>query len=270
MERAVLQGADWITAATRPIAEDFQARYPAVADRVHFLPTGFEPSSVAPAARPEDGTFRMVYTGRFGLSRATGTPEVFFRGLKQALESSAELAARFRLVLAGEFSAAERALWSEPPLAGCVEERGPCPYDEALSLAVGATMLLLVTPPGLRSIATRKLFDYLAARRPVFALAEGNEAARILGETHAGTCVAPDHPEAVAEALLRAFSWWRAGVLDREIPCTRNDLYRAEPHLARVLGGHVLAGLPARPPGAAPGPPHHFTPVASSEPQHGR
>ena len=101
-------------------------------------------------------------------------------------------------------------------------------------------MLLLVTPPGLRSIATRKLFDYLAARRPVFALAEDNEAARILAETHAGVCVAPDRPDAVANALLRAFSLWQAGRLDQEVPCSDNDLYKAETHFTRVLGRIVL------------------------------
>jgi hypothetical protein len=117
---------------------------------------------------------------------------------------------------------------------------GPQPYETALRIAAGATMLLLITPPGLRSIATRKLFDYLAVRRPVLALAEGNEAARILRETRAGLCVAPDRREAVAAGLLRAFSLWQAGRLDEEIPCSGNDLYRSQVHFSRVFGRIVL------------------------------
>ena len=67
-------------------------------------------------------------------------------------------------------------------------------------------------------------------------MAEGNEAARILAETRAGLCVAPDRPEAVADGRLQAFAHWQAGRLEQEIPCSGNDLYRSEPHFARVLG----------------------------------
>ena len=86
-------------------------------------------------------------------------------------------------MLVGDLLPGEHALLKTPPLADSVELLGPQPYETAMNFAAGATMLLLVTPPELRSIATRKLFDYLAVRRPVFALAEGNEAARILAET---------------------------------------------------------------------------------------
>jgi hypothetical protein len=141
---------------------------------------------------------------------------------------------RFRLVLLGNFTDDERRLWQTPGVAECVEELGHKPYDEAQRIAAGATMLLLTTPPGLRSIATRKLFDYLAVARPIFALAEGNEAARIVGETQSGLCV-PHDERAVAAGLLRVFSLWKAGSLDREIPCCGNGLYRAREHFARVF-----------------------------------
>ncbi len=239
LERAVLERADWITAATRPIAEDFQRRFPARRDRICFLPSGFEEIPLAPAAK-DDSLFRLVYTGRFGLSHQARTPGVFFAGLGQALSASEPLRRQFRLLLVGDLSSQEQALLKTPLLAECCQFLGRQPYQTAMDLAAGATMLLLVTPPGLRSIATRKIFDYLAVRRPVFALAEGNEAAGILAETHAGMCVAPDRPQAVADGLLRAFSLWQAGRLDEEIPCSANGLYKAEVHFTRVLGQTIL------------------------------
>ena len=235
LERAVLQRADWITAATRPIAEDFQRRFPHRRDCIHFLPSGFEELPLAPQGK-DDGLFRLVYTGRFGLSDQARTLTAFVAGLQQALARSEPLRRHFRLVLVGDLLPGEHALLKTPPLADSVELLGPQPYETAMNFAAGATMLLLVTPPELRSIATRKLFDYLAVRRPVFALAEGNEAARILAETRAGMCVTPDRPDSVADGLLRAFSLWQAGRLDDEVPCSGNDLYKAEPHFARVLG----------------------------------
>ncbi len=239
LERLVLERADWITAATRPIAEDFQRRFPDRRDRVHFLPSGFEELPLAPAGR-DDGLFRLVYTGRFGLSHQARTLEAFLAGVQQALAASEPFRRCFRLVVVGDLLPDEQRRLQTPPLGDHVEVLGRQPYETAMNLAAGATMLLLVTPPGLRSIATRKLFDYLAVRRPVFALAEDNEAARILAETRAGVCIAPDRPAAVAEGLLRAFSWWQAGRLDEHVPCSGNDLYQAGPHFTRVLGETIL------------------------------
>ena len=241
LERSVLDGADWITAATRPIAEDLRLRYHHRRESIHFLPTGFERRESAPENR-DDGLFRLMCTGGFGrLEHRRQSASRFFAGLRKAIERDRQFAEQFRLVLVGSCHDEIRETWSSPPVSAYVEQRGPIPYEETLRLSAGASMLLLTTPPGQRSMATRKLFDYLAVRRPVFALAEDNEAARILHETRAGLCVSPDDPEAVAVGLLRAFDMWRSGTLDETIPCSGNDLYEADPHFTRGLGEKVLA-----------------------------
>ena len=238
-ERRVLEGADFVTAATRPIAEDFQARFPGRGGRIHFLPAGFE-EFLPPGENPDAELFRMVYTGRLSLSHLSRGIDVFLEGLRRAMAANEAFRGQFRLVLVGDLPPRERAILKSSPVADRIDVMGEQPYETALRISAGATMLLLVTPPGLRSIATRKIFDYLAARRPVFALAEGNEAARIVSETRAGLCALPDRPDAVAEDLLRAFSLWQNGRLEEEFPCSGNDLYRSEAHFSRVFGGIIL------------------------------
>jgi len=247
MERAVVGAADWVTAATAPLADDLTEKYPEWAQRIHLLPTGFDRAALAaargePTAPPRD-VFRLVYTGRMGLSRDTGAPAVFFAALRSVLTTDAEFADRFQLTLVGQYSDDERALWSEAPLASHVEELGPRPYEDALRISAGATMLLLLTPHGQRSVATRKIFDYLAVARPVFALAEDNEAARILGVTRAGLCVPSHDVEAVAAQLRRAFGLWRDGQLDRAVPCDQSDRFESGPMFGRLLRDHVLPRL---------------------------
>ena len=238
-ERKVLESANFITAATRPIAEDFDARFPCRGGRIQFLPTGFE--EFLPAAEDRDlDVFRMVYMGRFSLSDLSRGIDVFLEGLRRAMAASEPFRSRFRLTVVGDLSLRERTAVKSSPAADRIELMGEQPYEKALRISSGATMLLLVTPPGLRSIATRKIFDYLAARRPVFALAEGNEAARIVAETRVGTCAPPDCPEAVAEGLLRVFALWQDGRLEEEFPCSGNDLYRSEVHFSRVFGKIIL------------------------------
>jgi hypothetical protein len=250
LERLVVQNADWLTAATRPLVADLRQRFPAAASRLFFLPSGFEqwgsqsPSSSAatgeaPFTQADDAQFRLVYTGRLALSRASITTDTLREGLLQAVRADPDLARRFRLVLVGDYTAAERR--GLAPLAPWLELHGPCSPHQAQRLAATATMLLLVTPPGLCSIATRKLFDYLAVCRPIFALAEDNEASRVLTETRAGICVPPHRPDRIATALTHCFASWKAGRLDAEVPCSGNGLYLAEPHYRRVLGNIIQA-----------------------------
>jgi hypothetical protein len=241
LEQAVVRSADWITANTRPVAEDFAARIPAAKDRIHELPTGFLEQGFEPLGR-DDGVFRLIYTGRFTLSWQESSPKPFFDGLKQAMQADRLFAERFRLVLVGSFTDQERALWQAPPLGEVVDEMPPCAYEEAMRLAAGATMLLLVAPQGLRSVIPRKLFDYLAAKRPIFAVSDENEVTRMLQETSAGVSC-PADPGAIAQKLLGLFHVWQSGRLDCDISCSGNDLYRAEPHFERVLGNVVLSDL---------------------------
>ena len=64
--------------------------------------------------------------------------------------------------------------------------------------------MLLISP--FASIVPGKLFEYLAAGRPIIVLGDRNEAARIVLETNTGVAVPPDDPVAIADAVRRAAS----------------------------------------------------------------
>ena len=76
-------------------------------------------------------------------------------------------------------------------------------------------MLLLVVPrEGGEGNHTGKLFPYLAAGRPILALApEPNVAADLIRATRSGVVVPPDRPEEVAGALVELYREHRAGRL---------------------------------------------------------
>jgi hypothetical protein len=52
-------------------------------------------------------------------------------------------------------------------------------------------------------VATGKLFEYLAAQRPILVLGEQTEAARIVAETRTGVATSATDPDAIAAALRR-------------------------------------------------------------------
>jgi len=78
-------------------------------------------------------------------------------------------------------------------------------------------LLLLIPDSGGRGkgVLTGKIFEYLAAERPILAVVPPDGAAAdLLRETGAGTVVAPDDVDAIRAALVDLHRRWRDGTLD--------------------------------------------------------
>ena len=100
---------------------------------------------------------------------------------------SAELAGKLEVVFAGSVTEEERALLGAPDLVELVRFVGWVERPRALALQRAADTLLVVTEgAGRRSVATGKLYEYLAASRPILVLGDETEAGRIVTETGSG------------------------------------------------------------------------------------
>ena len=204
LERRVAARADAVLAATKPIARDLAQRLGANA--VH-VPNGWDPDleeKVARAEPPalEEGVVNLVHTGT--MSGGWGRdPRPLLEALRRLARDEPETGERLRLVLAGRLDTDEARLVREAGLEGIVRHVGMLGRFESVALQRRATALVLLTSRNVGE-ATGKLFEYLASGRPLIALAEGNEAARIVRETGAGVAVAPDDVDAIASAVRQA------------------------------------------------------------------
>jgi glycosyltransferase involved in cell wall biosynthesis len=201
-ERRVAQTAEVAVGATRPIAEDLAERLGA---RAAYVPNAWDPEarigSDVPTAAEGFGV-RLVYTGTLSGVRGSN-PEPLLRAMRIVLDEAALPPLRF--VVAGRLTAAERNVIDRSGVADAVVHLGVLDRADALALQRSADALLLLTSRN-SSEATGKLFEYLGARRPILALAEGNEAARIVRETNTGITVSPDDVDSIAAALRRVAS----------------------------------------------------------------
>ncbi len=141
----------------------------------------------------EEGSFALVHTGRIGGAQRTLGP------LLEAMERLR--AARLRLVLAGPLTPEEIELVRASDVADAVSAVGVLSHRRALELQRRASALLLLTSGTRRGEVTGKLFEYLAAERPILALGDGSEAARIVRDTGSGEVAPADDPAAIAERL---------------------------------------------------------------------
>ena len=199
LERRVAQRSDLAFGATLPIAEDLVTRLGADA---HWVTNGFEPELESDRRAPiaHDGWRTLAHTGTLSGFTWGRDPRPMLAALHDFNAARAPGEPRVKLLLAGRPSVDDQRLIAEAGLGAAVEHRGLVTRDESLSIQRGADALLLVTGHN-RSEATGKLFEYLASGRPILALAEGNEAARIVRETGTGVAVGGGDPAGLRTAL---------------------------------------------------------------------
>jgi glycosyltransferase involved in cell wall biosynthesis len=203
-ERKVVKEAQAVIGVTRPIADDLAARLDA---RSMHVPNGWDPEldgAVAEAAVPplDPDTVTVVHAGRLyveGTNRRD--PSSLGPALRRLLARRPEAAERLRIVIAGPLEVEEERYLAELDPADMVRHVGHLPRESLMALERQADALLLVTAPKLVSLATGKLFEYLAAGTPIIALAQGNDAARIVEETGTGVTMPVDDVEGLADAL---------------------------------------------------------------------
>ena len=201
LERRVARRADAVVGVTKPIADDLRER---LGVRTELITNGFDPEDVT--APDADGLLdpnrhSLVHTGRMAV--ALRSPKPLIASLRTLRASAPTLAERLEVVFAGPLSDEERELLAAPELEGTVRALGSLDRPRTLALQRAADSLLVITEGRRRSVATGKVYEYLAAARPVLVLGEETDAARIVSETGAGFATSADDPDAIAAALRR-------------------------------------------------------------------
>jgi glycosyltransferase involved in cell wall biosynthesis len=207
LERRLLGGAEVVTCVSRPAADDLRAR---VGASVELVPNGWDPELAPPpggsgedavAALLDPERTSLVYTGRFGSYGRD--PRPLIEALRRIAASEPNLAGGLELVLAGPYTQDELEALSADVSPARIKIVGSLPRARALTLQRAADALLLIASPRRSQLANLKLFEYLAAARPILALAGGTEAGRIVAETGAGLVVRSDDVVAIVDALRR-------------------------------------------------------------------
>ena len=187
LEQAVLDGADKVISVSPPVAADFQAKTqtPVVLITNGFDESDFkaEESGAGAAAVPP---FRLVHTGLFA---ADGNPLNLWDALAERCAADADFRARLQIRLAGKVDAAITDAIRARGLGDNLVELGYLPHDETVREQRAADILLLPLrrEPEYAKVLPGKIFEYLAARRPVLGIGqEDGAAASVLRDTAAG------------------------------------------------------------------------------------
>jgi glycosyltransferase involved in cell wall biosynthesis len=206
LARHVARHADAVVAASDAIAAEMQALGPP--RRLEMIANGcdfedFEGLEYRPGDR-----LRVTHAGSFFGRR---DPRPFLEALAKA---DGDVMARF----VGGFPSAYREHAQRLGLADRIEVVSHRSRAEVLALQRDSDALLLLIPENERGVLSAKVFEYLAAERPILAVVPPDgEAAALIRGTGAGTVVAPDDVDGMAAVLSELDERRRAGTL-RETP----------------------------------------------------
>ncbi|MCR4859310.1 MAG: glycosyltransferase [Bacteroidales bacterium] len=214
LEQSVLDEADVVVSVTPLVQKDFQAK---TKTPVVLITNGFDEDDFSenpgrdgscprsaiglrsadarpyPGERLHGGTaapdlppFRLVHTGLFA---ADGNPLRLWDALAQRCADDPAFRERLEIRLAGKVDAAVLESIRARGLGDNLVELGYLPHDETVREQRGADILLLPLrqEPEYAKVLPGKIFEYLAARRPVLGIGqEDGAAAAVLRDAHAG------------------------------------------------------------------------------------
>ena len=182
LEQQVLDDATAVVAVSPLVQQEFASM---TSTPVHLVTNGYDESDYVEEVA-QDSNFNVVHTG---LLTAEGNPVELWKALGEKCTKDADFASKFRLVLAGK---TDKKVLEDIKAAGLdqyLTDYGYIDHDKAVPLQRSASILILPIreEPETKAILPGKLFEYLAARRPILGVGTSEGAmATVLQQTGAG------------------------------------------------------------------------------------
>lgn len=201
-----------ITTVSQPLADTLARRYQAP---VHVVLNGFDPDDYPVGEGVDADKFTICYTGIIYSHR---DPRPVFAALDRLAEAGDLDLQDVRVVFYGTPRVQIGPLLEGYRCGGSVECHDRIPFAEVVRCQQRAAVLLSLSTADVAGIMTSKIFNYLAARRPILDVPGGDVTRQLLNETQAGRSAAST---AEIAGVLRDWykEWKRTGtVAYRGIP----------------------------------------------------
>ncbi len=221
-ESDVLNKADFVVTVSNELKELFLNKTSGKAN-VTVIPNGYDDEDFKGSYKEEKSSGRSFIISYTGTLADSYNPNIFFHALKKVTETIPETEIKLRFVGNPSSSLIEYA--KSISLSKSIELIPTVSHDESVKFLLKSDALLLVIPEikNDKGILTGKLFEYLAARKPVICIGPPDgEAASILNECGAGKTFGRNMETKLTQYLSDLISKWKEGT-DLNI---KNELYK--------------------------------------------
>lgn len=228
LEEHLLKAADVIIVTCAATAKGFQDTYPSLPkDKFVEITNGFDAGDFDQPVCSHFDAFTIAYTGRFDSKKNASYS--FLQALRELRCKYPEPASEIKAIFAGSFGEQSHVLLKQWGLEEeeMVKPLGYVPHHESVQLLLKSHVLLLTLndEPGVDLTYPGKLFEYLAAGRPILALVPEGATADLIRDIEAGLVVPSDDVGAICKAILDLYSQYKQGNL---LPRTYDSLQQFE------------------------------------------
>ena len=200
LERKVLTTADAILTTSYTTKKEFEA---ITSKPIHVITNGYDVEKIEKP--PLDEKFTLSHIGSLLSQR---NPRILWKALKEILKENEQFRNDFQLQLIGKVSPEIIETLKEFRLDAYFKNRGYVSHTEALKYQRSSQMLLLIEIDSYETmgIIPGKLFEYMAAERPVLAIGpENSDVSKIITETNTGKYFNYEEYESVKEYILTSY-----------------------------------------------------------------
>lgn len=204
LEKDVLNSADMILATSFTTKREFEEL---TSKPVHVVTNGYDVETVEKP--PLDEKFTMSHIGSLLSKR---NPRILWKALKELLKEHPQFRQDFQLRLIGKVSSDIIETIKEFRLDAYLQTIGYVSHTEALKYQRGSQLLLLIEIDSFETtgIIPGKLFEYMAAERPILAIGpQDSDVEKIIRDTNTGKYFHYDDLESVKAYILSCYELYR-------------------------------------------------------------
>jgi glycosyltransferase involved in cell wall biosynthesis len=196
-EKRVLKSADRIITVGKSLKDIFCTKIPELLEKIEIIPNGYDETDFSEIRSTDPEEFTISYIGTLSDSYPVS-------GLMEAISDLANSGYSIKLRFAGAVSPNQKNIISST--SGKIESEflSYVNHYDAIKLMMGSSLLLLIIPDHFsnKSIVTGKLFEYLAAGKPVLCLGPTDgDAAEILEASSHGQGAAYSDSEKICHII---------------------------------------------------------------------
>lgn len=209
LEKKTMQYCDFFIANTEGDLTRMRAKYPNILEKSAAIPNGYDAEDFEGVGLNGEMTdnFKLFYGGTIYYFY---TPELIFQIIKTLQERNNEtLMIEFRY--AGKDSENFARLAEKYNLLSICRDYGYLNHKDAIRVARGANLLVLSLPDleGNESWIPGKVYEYMAIRKPIFAILPEGDCKRIIESNQAGFTARPDEIDKAINGFSDIYDQWR-------------------------------------------------------------
>jgi glycosyltransferase involved in cell wall biosynthesis len=218
LEREVLTTADAITVVGRGMKEEFETKR---GREVAVITNGFDETDFSKESVDIDKDFSFVHIGSF---QARINPTGLWQALAELKNENHPLINKLKIKLTGSVAAPVIQSIKDNGLEEFLSLSTFQPHDEAIKQMKSAAVLLLCVYEQNKFIVTGKIFEYLAAKRPIlYTGSKDGDAAQIILETETGPVFTKDEVQPIKKHIQFLYEQFERG--DLNLKTNRSEKY---------------------------------------------